>query len=326
MNKFVSLAALVVLPVLGVLFSAPVFATSPGQLAGGDLYQVRNVSKNTGYANSVAATCNEVVKFNFKLSNTEYGMLYGVKVSANLQNGSATASATNSSNEAVSVSDTASVSLDKGSLSFVPGTTQLFTVDGQLIRNLADGVTTSGVDAGNLAGSTREFVQFQAKVNCPEAPKNIEVCELATKKIITIREDQFDSSKHSKNLADCKVVIKYIKVCELSTKNIITIDEKAFDAAKHSKNLADCATKPPVPGEIVVCETATKKIVTIKENEFNESKYTKDLSKCAAAPVVVTETPSELPQTGATSVVAIVASLMAAAAGYVVTARKNLLG
>ncbi|MBC7512455.1 LPXTG cell wall anchor domain-containing protein [Candidatus Saccharibacteria bacterium] len=288
MNKFVSLAALVVLPVLGVLFSSPVFATSPGQLAGGDLYQVRNVSKNTGYANSVAATCDEVVKFNFKLSNTEYGMLYGVKVSATLQNGSATASATNSSNEAVSVSDTASVSLDKGSLSYVPGTTQLFTVDGQLIRNLGDGVTTSGVDAGNLAGSTREFVQFQAKVNCPEAPKNIEVCEL-------------------------------------STKNIITIDEKAFDAAKHSKNLADCASKPPVSGEIVVCETATKKIVTIKENEFNDSKYTKDLSKCAA-PVVVTETPSELPQTGATSVVAIVASLMAAAAGYVVTARKNLLG
>jgi uncharacterized protein (AIM24 family) len=311
MKKFASLAALFVMPVLGVLFSAPVFATSPGQLAGGDLYQVRNVTKNTGYGNTVAATCNEVVKFNFKLSNTEYGMLYGVKVSANLTSGSATATATNSADEAVSVSDTATVTLSKGSLSYVAGSTQLYTVDGQLIRNLADGVTAGGVDTGNLAGSTREFVQFQAKVNCPEEPKNIQVCELATKKIITIREDQFDASKHSKNLDDCKEVVKHIKVCELATKKIITINEKDFDAKKHSKNLADCATKPPVPGEIVVCEIATKNVVTIKENEFDSSKHTKDLSKCDTTPV----TPTELPQTGATGTIAIVAALLTAAAG-----------
>lgn len=281
MKKFASLAALFVMPVLGVLFSAPVFADSPGQLAGGDLYQVRNVTKNTGYSNTVAATCNEVVKFNFKLSNTEYGMLYGVKVSANLASGSATATATNSANEPVSVSDTANVTLSKGSLNYVAGSTQLFTVEGQLIKNLPDGVTTGGVSTGNLAGSTREFVQFQAKVNCPEEPKLIKVCELATKKVITI-------------------------------------NEKDFDASKHSKNLADCAQ----PGEIVVCETATKKIVTIKESDFDSSKHTKDLSKCDETPV----TPTELPQTGATGAIAIVASLLTAAAGYVVTARKNVLG
>lgn len=322
MKKFASLAALFVMPVLGMLVSAPVFADSPGQLAGGDLYQVRNVTKNTGYSNNVAASCNEVVKFSFKLSNTEYGMLYGVKVSANLANGSATATATNSANESVSVSDTATVTLSKGSLNYISGSTQLYTVDGQLIRNLTDGVTTGGVNTGNLAGSTREFVQFQAKVNCPEEPKNIQVCELATKKIITIREDQFDASKHSKNLDDCKEVVKYIKVCELATKKIITINEKNFDATKHSKNLADCAEKPPVPGEIVVCEVASKKVVTIKENEFDSSKHSKDLSKCDTTPV----TPPELPQTGATGAIAIVASLLTAAAGYVVTARKNVLG
>lgn len=322
MNKFASLAAFALLPVLGVLFSTPVFASSPGHLAGGDLYQVRNVTKNTAYGNSVAATCNEVVKFSFKLSNTEYGMLYGVKVSANLQSGVASATATNSENNQVSASDSATVSLDKGSLNYVAGSTQLLTAEGQLIRNLSDSITSGGVDAGNLAGSTREFVQFQAKVNCPEVPKNIEVCELATKKIITIREDQFDASKHSKNLNDCKEVVKYITVCELSTKKVITIDEKSYDATKHSKNLADCAEKPPVVGEIVVCETATKKIVTIKENAFDSKVHTKDLSKCAEAPVVVTE----LPQTGSEGVIALVASLLAAAAGYAVTARKNLLG
>lgn len=216
-------------------------------------------------------------------------MLYGVKVSANLQSGSATATATNSANEQVSATDSASVTLEKGTLSYVAGSTQLFTVEGQLIRNLPDGVTSGGVNAGNLAGSTREFVQFQAKVNCP-TPE-----------------------------------VKYIKVCELATKNIITIDEKAFDATKHSKNLEDCAAKPPVKGEIVVCEIATKKVITIKEDQFDASKHTKDLSKCAAAPVVPVM-PTELPQTGATGVIGVVASVIAAAAGYVVTARKNLLG
>ena len=37
--------------------------------------------------------------------------------------------------------------------------------------------------------------------------KDITVCELATKKIITIKETAFDSSKHSKNLDDCKEVV-----------------------------------------------------------------------------------------------------------------------
>jgi len=73
-------------------------------------------------------------------------------------------------------------------------------------------------------------------------PKEIQVCELKTKKIITIKETAFDSKKHSKNLADCDV--KQIEVCDLTTKEIITIDEDAFDESKHSKNLGDCAPAP----------------------------------------------------------------------------------
>lgn len=76
-------------------------------------------------------------------------------------------------------------------------------------------------------------------------PKDIKVCELATKKIITIKENQFDASKHSKNLKDCEA--GKITVCEIASKQIITIDENKFDASKHSKNLKDCTpTTPPV--------------------------------------------------------------------------------
>ena len=325
MNKFASLVALAALPVLAVLFTAPVFADSPGQLSNGPSnYKVRNVTKNGAYAQSISATCDETVKYSITLSNSDFGLLRDLTVKADMASGVINASATNANNATTSVSGTAKVNLDRGSLAYVPGSTVRITSDGATTTPLADGITAGGVNAGNLNGSTAVFVQFQAKVNCPTEPKNIQVCELATKKIITIREDQFDASKHSKNLDDCKEVVKTIKVCELATKKIITIDEKNFDATKHSKNLADCAVKPPVPGEIVVCETATKNIVTIKENEFDASKHTRDLSKCDT-PVTPTEV-TELPQTGATGMIAIVASLIAAAAGYAVTARKNVLG
>lgn len=364
MKKFVIAATFIVASLLG--FATPAFAESPGQLAGGDLYQVRNVTKNTGYANTVAATCNETVKFSFKLSNTEYGMIYGVKVATNLQNGSATATGTNTANASVSVSDTASVTLDKGSLSYVAGSTQLYTVDGQLIRGLADGITTGGVSAGNLAGSTREFVQFQAKVECETpAPEKITVCELATKKIVTINKTDFDASKHSKNLADCdtpapekitvcdltthKVVTinktdfdasKHTKdlsqcdkimVCELNTKNIVTIYRSEYDAAKHSTDLNKCAKAPE--GSIKVCVIATKEIVTIKEGEFDASKHTRDLNVCAkvVTPVVPTTptAPAVIAATGPVGTLATMLGLsgLAASATYFVRSRKaNILG
>src|SRR3546814_13535957 len=88
-------------------------------------------------------------------------------------------------------------------MQYIAGSTQLYTINGQLVKTLADGVTAGGVNAGDLGGSTREFVQFQAKVKCEEQPKYIKVCELSTKKIITINEKDFDATKHSKNLADC---------------------------------------------------------------------------------------------------------------------------
>lgn len=323
MKKF-AMAAVLALPLLSVLFTAPVFATSPGELATlTDAYQVRNLKDST-YSSSATATCDETLKFSLKLSNSEYGTLSNVMVKADLV-GSVTASAVNAEGKTTSVSAKVNVNVTKGNLVYVAGSTTNLDVNGNVIRTLADGITAGGVNKGSLKGSTREFVQFLAKVNCPEEPKNIKVCELATKKIITIREDQFDASKHSKNLDDCKEVVKKIQVCELATKKVITIDEKNFDATKHSKDLEDCAEKPPVPGEIVVCEIATKNIVTIKENEFDDSKYTKDLSKCDETPVVP-EMPTELPQTGATGVIALIASVIAAGIGYAVTARKNVLG
>lgn len=119
---------------------------------------------------------------------------------------------------------------------------------------------------------------YATPVNPPKPPKppvvkDIQVCELATKKIVTIKEDQFDASKYSKNLKDCEE--KYIKVCEFATKQIVTIKETEFDTAKYSKNLEDCKEVM-----IKVCDLSSKTIVTINEDQFDESKYSKNLEDC----------------------------------------------
>lgn len=172
MKKFLSVVALLAaVPVVG--FVATAFADSPGSLAGGsDIYQVRNVTQNdTTYGSSVTAACNDVVKYSVKLSNTDYGQLTNVTVKASLADGTMNASATTAAGGTTSTSGKVSVTVpSKASLSYLSGTTKLYTVDGTLIKTLADGVTSGGVNAGDLKGSTREFLQFEAKVKCETPP------------------------------------------------------------------------------------------------------------------------------------------------------------
>jgi len=126
----------------------------------------------------------------------------------------------------------------------------------------------------------------------PPAPKDIKVCVLATKKIITIKENKFDSTKHTKDLTRCRE--EKIKVCELATKKIITINKSAFDSSKHSKNLNDCKVTPPVLGSIQVCELSTKTLITIKETEFDSAKHSKNFNDCEEeAPQVIAVTGPE---------------------------------
>jgi hypothetical protein len=285
MKKLLIAAALAVVPALAM--AVPAFATSPGQLASGpDLYQVKNVTKGNAYGSTASATCGDVVKYSIKLANSEYGLLKNVTVKAPLT-GTMTASATNAANQNTSVSGSVTVNVDKGNLVYVSGSTVNLNVSGGHIKNLADGITTSGVNKGDLNGSTREFVQFQAKVECETPPKNITVCELATKKIVTIKETDFDAAKHSKNLNDCKVT---------------------------------------EPGKITVCETATKKVVTIKENEFDAAKHSKDLNDCAEVLGVETpEVIASTGPTSAIAIM-FGLSALTAGIGYFVQRRRNLLG
>jgi len=178
--------------------------------------------------------------------------------------------------------------------------------------------------AGQFGGPGKEVAAapctYQITIT-PEVPNKIQVCELATKNIITIDEKDFDASKYSKILSDCAEAPKQIFVCEISTKNILTIREDEFGTAKYptdkySKNLDLC-----VPKNITVCDLATKSLVTIEESQFDASKHTTDLTKCQTT---VTP-PAKLVNTGPGSTVALAgATGIVAAAAHAFWRRRNV--
>jgi LPXTG-motif cell wall-anchored protein/uncharacterized repeat protein (TIGR01451 family) len=274
-----------------------VFADTPdqGQIEGGDIYRVKNVTDGTSFVKNVNADPCETVQFKVRIHNPGPRELKNVNVKATLSSGTATShsstvtlSASNAyKNETTTA--TAGVTVSKASkIAYVAGSTELLDNGGSRIATLGDTILTSGVTIDTVGVSLNHirYVQFKAKLNCPEPEvKKITVCELASKTIVTIKESDFDSSKHSKNLADC--------------------------------------AETPTPGEITVCDLETGKVVNISEDDFDAKRHSKDLSDCAETPVV----PSELPKTGiSTGVLAGFGLSMMAVAGAYALQRRNTLG
>lgn len=230
-----------------------------GQLGSGDIYRVRNVSDNqTDFVKTANADPCETVQFKVRVHNAGPKTLTNVKVKATLSNGvstshssTVTVSADNNRDNAVATGS-AGVTVSKASdIDYVNGSTELLDDSGNRIQTLGDTILTSGVNIGSVGVSLNQmrFVQFKARLDCPTPEvKKIQVCELDTKKIITIKETDFDASKHSKNLADCAEEGE-LTVCELDTGKVVTIKEGDFDSTKHSKDLADCEETPVTPVE-----------------------------------------------------------------------------
>jgi uncharacterized repeat protein (TIGR01451 family)/LPXTG-motif cell wall-anchored protein len=162
-------------------------------------------------------------------------------------------------------------------VSYVAGSTVIANqTTGGSYKSTIDGITTVGYNAGSYQPKGNVFFKISAKMPSASAlacgtnkltntvrvttsggskedtadvtinkecePGKITVCELATNKIITIKETDFDATKYTKDLSKCDV--KTIQVCELSTKKIITINESQFDSAKHTKDLGQCVELP----------------------------------------------------------------------------------
>ncbi len=158
-------AALAVLPIMA--FASPALAGSPGQLGGGaDVFLVKNQTQKGSYASSISTACGDEVQYSARLHNVAFEGLTNVMVSANLVSGKLTATPAEGASQGTT--GTVSVNLPSGgSLAFESGTTTLYDSNGNVIKTLSDGITTVGVNVGNIGGSTTEFVNFKAKVACP---------------------------------------------------------------------------------------------------------------------------------------------------------------
>ena len=139
---------------------------------------------------------------------------------------------------------------------------------------------------GQDVTATGDACKKAFEVPTPPQPGEIKVCDLSTKQIVTIKEDEFDSSKYSKNLEDCAE--KQIIVCDMTTKTIVTINENEFDSNKYTKDTSVCQVTPVTP--------------------------------------TTPATPAELPMTGSTDGPLTIAGLatLALVLGYAVTARRTL--
>ncbi len=173
MIKSLKFALFALIVPIVALNGSSVLAASAGQLAGGDNYVVKNLTKGGAYANSASATCNEEVQFSMQLSNTQFGALNNVKLSATLPStgGTSTATATTDLGGSTGTTDTASVTIGASqTINYEAGSTVLYDDSGNVIRTLSDGVTAGGVNLGTIEGSTTKFVNFKAKINCADKP------------------------------------------------------------------------------------------------------------------------------------------------------------
>ncbi len=112
--------------------------------------------------------------------------------------------------------------------------------------------------------------------SCNAEPTTVSVCNLATGKVESIKEDEFSESKYSKDTANCKAATE--QVCDLSTGKVVAINVNEYDSIKYSRDTVNCANNQ----RIAVCDTQTGKIVTIPKIQAAASRYSRDTANCVA--------------------------------------------
>lgn len=162
-------------------FSSPVLAASEGQIETGNIYRIKNITKQTSFVDPANADACNVLMYRVEIHNPGPSGLTNVNVKATLPSAGANSHVSTATISAVnadptSVTDTATLNLSSvQNISYVSGSTQLLDHNGNATQTLADGITQGGISIGNVGVSIGEqrYVQFQVKVNCPETPKPV---------------------------------------------------------------------------------------------------------------------------------------------------------
>ena len=124
--------------------------------------------------------------------------------------------------------------------------------------NIANG---TGINVGSYAAGANAWAIFSAKA---PTTAQLPVCGINTLVNTGKVTVSGTSSSDTANVTINKECIPgTINVCDLSTKTIISIKETDFNPSKHSKNLDDCKTVPPVTPPELPHTGMTENIVAV---------------------------------------------------------------
>lgn len=175
MNKLITKFAFGITALSILSFASPALAANQGQVEGGDIYRIKNLTKNVDYTDPASADKCDLLQYKVRIHDPGPGSLMDVWVYATLPEDVATSNTsaiviTPTNADPATTWDAATVNLSSAqSLSYVKGTTQLLDSNNSLIKTLPDGITQDGVNIGDVGVSidNREYVQFQVSVSCP---------------------------------------------------------------------------------------------------------------------------------------------------------------
>lgn len=108
-------------------------------------------------------------------------------------------------------------------------------------------VTKGGLNIGNYAAGGGAYVKFTAKLPANDSLKTCGVNILVNKATAETTNGNKSDTANVTVKKDCAPVDKKITVCELATKKIVTINKADFNEAKYSTDLSKCNETPVTP-------------------------------------------------------------------------------
>lgn len=280
-------------------FSGTTTAVGEGQIAGGDIYRVKNVTKGGAFMDPAGAAKCETVQYKIRLHNPGPGEVTNVNVRVNFPAGAttqhtSTATITAQNSQPASVSDTATLNLSSSlAVSYISGSTQLLDTHSNVISSLPDGITGSGVNIGKVGVSLKEikFVQFKAKTECketppPPKPEKEFKCEALNATRISRTEYKFTAVAHVKNVT----IQNYVFTARNSSNQ--TVDTKTVTT---SQTQADYTFKEERPGTYTVFVIINTNKGATKPGECVKQIKIVEKNKVPPPPVTPEGPPPEVP-------------------------------
>lgn len=319
MKRLVAGALVGVFSASALLVATPALATGQGQVEGGNIYRIKNVTQNIDFNDPQTANKCEVVQYRVRIHNPGPGVISNVNVKATLP---ATVATTNTSTVTISASnafpqttsDSALLNLSSAtSVTYMGSSTELLDANGSLIKALPDGIIGSGVNIGNVGVSINEkrFVQFKAKTGCPEVPKPSYKCEALG--VVKLSANKFEFTATA-------------TVTNTTVKSFVFTTKDSTGKVVSTKTVTTSATSAKYVFESSVAGTyTTTAVVQTADGDATSSNCVKSVTIEAVVPPVTPPTEPELPNTGPGSVVGVVAgtSAIATALHYGMAMRRS---